>query len=83
MIENSLHQKYFEKYSSMEGLSRLALLNIKEKVLQKERRLIGLEKDIFMAYLELLGLTDMLVTETMIKTFPIDTFPINKLKFKD
>jgi hypothetical protein len=60
-----------EKYRSIEGLSPLILLKVKENILLKQQMAIALEKEILTEYIELLDLSGWLVKEPFVNYFSL------------
>ncbi|MFC4872243.1 hypothetical protein [Negadavirga shengliensis] len=69
MIEGNTQQRSLEKYRSIEGLSPLILLKVKENILLKQQMAIALEKEILTEYIELLDLSGWLVKEPFVNYF--------------
>lgn len=65
MVNNDNQQRALEKYQSIEGISPLILLKMKENIIHKQQMIVDLEKEIFDEYIELLDIGGLLVFEPL------------------
>ncbi len=60
IIKNDGQENSLRKYQSVDGISPLVLLKVKENIIEKRQILLDLEKDIFTEYLALLDICGLL-----------------------
>lgn len=66
ILEEGNEEESLKKYQSIEGISPLVLLKVKENMIKKRQILLDLEKDIFSAYLEFLDLNGLLARSPVV-----------------
>ena len=66
ILEESNEEESLKKYQSIEGISPLVLLKVKENIVKKKQILLDIEKEIFSSYLEFLDLHGLLVRSPVV-----------------
>lgn len=66
ILKESNEQESLKKYRSIEGISPLVLLKVKENIIKKQQIRLDLEKEIFSLYLEFLDLNGLLIKSPLV-----------------
>ncbi|QDH78812.1 hypothetical protein FKX85_07095 [Echinicola soli] len=66
ILKESNEKESLKKYRSIEGISPLVLLKVKENIIKKQQIRLDLEKEIFSLYLEFLDLNGLLIKSPLV-----------------